>query len=284
MNRLISTILGFAVCSTSAAAWYAELPDGRFVSGFVDDDGNAVLLLRNEMYPGQKVVTRSVFVRLAPDGSIIDTIDLPDRMVSGFWRLTDRRLVLSSSDVPDQTGVSAGHLELIELTSSGEIKRIWGWNTRDQPDGMDVSSTVAHDGKAWALHSRGERPGSHPDSLFDRLHIWWGDIEPPEAEMDGEAILRFGDAEDDGLWRHSWELGYPIPVFLDSNGPVFSVVWKDRTYILHMAEDGSVEHRIRVCGEESEGRSGWQPNERVQWSRTDEHLRAYHFPDLGLSG
>lgn len=73
-------------------------------------------------------------------------------------------------------------------------------------------------------------------------------------------------------------------MFLDSSGPVLSVVWKDRTYIVHVADDGSVEHKILLFGDTSERRSGWQPEERMQWSWTDEHLRAYRLPNLGLSG
>ncbi len=289
-KRLILTILGLAFCSISVAQtpWDIELPDGQFVGGFVEDEGNAVALL-NRRAPDWWRSERaswsaedgSFFARLAPDGSIIDTIDLPDRRATGVWRLADRRLALFSSDMPDQNHVSAWHRELIELAVDGEIKRIWGWNTRDRPD-WSMSLTVADDGRAWAIHSRGELPGSK-GSHFDRLYISWGDGEPPEGEIDGEVVLRFGDAEDDGLWRHAWELGYPSPVFLDSIGPVFSVVWKDRTYLVHMDEDGSVERRIRVFGDESERRSGWQPDERVQWSWTDEYLRAYHLPDLGLS-
>ena len=293
MNRLILATLGFAVCSVAAAqparypGWQIELPDGAFVRGFIEDDGKAVLLLTNKGYPGRRPVRESVLVRLARDGSIVDMIDLPGRTASNFWRLADGRLGLSSNDTrdwSDPNDVSARHQELLELTPNGEIKRIWGWSTRDRPDWEYTYSTMSYDGEAWALYTRGQQPGSFPDEIYDRLIVQWGDLDPPEAEIDGEAVIRFDDAEDDGLWRHAWELGYPGPVFLDSNGPVFSVVWKDRTYILHMADDGSVEHKIPLFDGTSEERWGWQPEERVQWSRTDEHLRAYRLPELGLSG
>ena len=298
MNPLVLATLGFAVYSVAAAqparhrlteGWQIELPDGRFVGGFIEDDGNAVLLLRNEAYPGRRIERESVLVRLAPDGLIVDTIGLPGRMASNFSRLADGRLELSSSDTPDwgdPNDVSARHEELLELTPNGEIKRIWGLNTRDRPDWDPEYTyfTMSYDGEAWALYTRGQQPGSFPEEIYDRLIIQWGDLDPPEAETDGEAEIRFDDAEDDGLWRHAWELGYPGPVFLDSSGPVLSVAWKDRTYVVHIADDGSVEHRIPLFGETSEGRSGWQPDERVQWSWTDEHLRAYRLPELGLSG
>lgn len=287
MNRWILTILGFAVCSTSAAqtAWDVELPDGRYVGGVIEDDGTAVVLL-NRRAPdwwrldrgSGRAEERSFFVRLAPDGSIIDTINLPGRKGRSFWELTDGPLVLESSEPQDRDGVSAIHTEFIELTPGGDIRRIWGWSTRDRPDWLWMGFMPASDGKAWALYPVGE-----PDlGVIDRLYFPWGDLEPAEAEVDGEVVLPFGDSEGDG-WRPA-EGQSPYPVFLDSSGPVFSVVWKDRTYILHMAEDGSVKHRIRVFGHEYEKRSAWQSNERVQWSWTDEHLRAYHLPDLGLSG
>ena len=295
MNRLILATLGFAVCSVATAqtaphrlpeGWQIELPDGQFVGGFIEDDGKAVLLLRHVGYPGHRVATaESYFVRLAPDGSIIDTIDPAGRMASSLQALDHGLLSLGTRE-PLEDGSSVLHRELIELTESGEIRRIWGLNTRDRPDWDPEYTyfTMSYDGEAWALYTRGQQAGSFPEEIYDRLIVQWGDLDPPEAETDGEAVIRFDDAENDGLWRHAWELGYPSPVFLDSNGPVFSVVWKDRTYIVHIAHDGSVAHKILLFGERSEERSGWQPEERVQWSRTDEHLKAYHLPDLGLAG
>ncbi len=287
MNRWLLTILGFAVCSTSAAqtAWDIELPDGDFVGGFVEDDGDAVVLL-NRRAPdwwrsdraSESAEGGSFFVRLASDGSISGTIDMPKRSATGLSRLDHGLLWLGTKDTVDQAGVSAIHEEFVELTPTGRVARIWGWNPRDRPDWRWAGFIPSSDGKAWALYPVGE-----PDlGVIDRLHFRWGDLEPAEAEIDGEVVLRFGDSAGE-TWRPV-EGESPAPVFLDSSGPVFSVYWKDRTYILHMAEDGSVKHRIRVFGEESERSTVWQDDERVQWSRTDEHLRAYHLPDLGLSG
>jgi hypothetical protein len=295
MNRWILATLAFAVCSIATAqpvrhrlpeGWQIELPDGEFVGGFIEDDGNAVVLLRTTTYPGNRVEKeKSYFVRLASDGSIIDTIDPAGRLASHVQALDHGLLSLGTRE-PLEDGSSVLHRELIELTESGEIRRVWGLNTRDRPDWDPEYTyfTMSYDGAAWALYTRGQQPGSSPEEIYDRLIVQWGDLDPPEAETDGEAVIRFDDAESDGLWRHAWELGYPGPVFLDSSGPVLSVVWKDRTYIVHIADDGSVEHRIPLFGETSEGRSGWQPDERVQWSWTDEHLRAYRLPELGLSG
>lgn len=284
MYRLTLMLLGFAVCSASAArtAWQTELPAGRLVGGVIEDNGNAVVLLRNEMYPGQRIVKESVFVRLAPDGSIIDTIDLPGRMASGLRRLAGDRLLLSSSDQPDHDGISAMHRELIELGPSGGLRRLWGWDTRNRPDWEYGYFVPSYDGRSWALHHQGEQRGS-PGNVVDRLYIKWGDLGPDVPEIDAGVELRFGDSEDDGLWLHVEELGYPGPVFLDSDGPVFAVFWKDRTYVLHMADDGSVKQKVRVFADASERLHRWQWYERVLWSRTDDELRAYYLPELGLS-
>lgn len=303
MKQSILTMLALAFLPPpwTHASQEIELPDGRLVGGFVEDDGRAVLLLNRRARDwwrlergGWNPEEGSFFVRLAPGGSIIDAIDLPNRSAQGLSTLDGGLLFLQSMDPADENGFSAIHREFLDLTADGQLRKVWGWNTRSRKDWLYTYFSASSDGRAWALHYQGEPPASR-GSVVDRLYIKWGDLEPPDAEIDGEVVLRFGDSEEDGPWELAEELGYPYPIFLDSDGPVFSVVWKDRTYIIHMAEDGTVKHKIHVFGEEFkersnrqpdvlEGRAGWQSHERVLWSRKDERLSAYHLPDLGLSG
>lgn len=161
MNRWLLTMLGFAVCSTSAAqtAWDIELPDGEYVGGFVEDDGNAVVLL-NRRAPdwwrsdraSESAEGGSFFVRLASDGSVSDTIDMPKRSAKGLSPLDHGLLRLTTVDtweaVKDQNGVTAGHTEFVKLTSGGEIERMWGWKTRDRSDWQWMGFLAASDGRA----------------------------------------------------------------------------------------------------------------------------------------
>ncbi len=285
----------YLCCCLAAAPLLADeglvLPEAEYVSGYIEDDGRAVLLFRPVFGAGQifddVIAEGSFFLRLGADGSFLDAVELPETRVRRMRKLENGRIWLTSVKGPlDNGGYGAWTEEVIEILPGGDVKQIWSWDTREWPALIDAAFEVSPDGEAWAVAER--ESGELENPLFDRVEIELGDFASSKADVRRRITVHFDEPGTYGPWDE------PDPAYwfrlLDSDGPVVQLPWVDsasgdgRLYTVHIGEEDEVSYRFEVFPGRGEGVRSWQVAERVLWSETNSQLRAYHLPDLGLSG
>ncbi len=273
------------------------LPRSEYVDGYIEDDGRAVLLFRPVLRPGQIfddfLAEGSFFLRFATDGSLLDTVELPDTEARRMRKLENGRIWLTSVKGPlDDAGYGAWTEEVIEILPGGDVKQIWSWDNREWPNLTEVVFEVSPDGEAWAVAER--ESGEVEIPLFDRVEIRLGDFASSKADVKRLITVHFDEPGTYG----PWDEGNPLYWFrlLDSEGPVLQLPWVDsddgeiHVYTVHINEDGEASHLFELFPEDDEGQLRWQGEDRVVWSakKSSEtksgELRAYHLPDLGVSG
>ncbi len=291
----------YLCCCLAAAPLLADeglvLPEAEYVSGYIEDDGRAVLLFRPVFGAGQifddVIAEGSFFLRLGADGSLLDAVELPETRVRRMRKLRNGRIWLTSVKGPlDNGGYGAWTEEVIEILPGGDVKQVWSWDNREWPNLAEAAFEVSPDGEVWAVAERESGDVDHP--LFDRVEIRLGDFTSRKAVVKRRVAVHFDEPGTYGPWDE------PEPAYwfslLDSEGPVLQLPWAEsddgdfHVYTVHIDEDDEASHPFELFPGDDEWEFGWQGAAHVLWSATKSsetksgELRAYHLPDLGLSG
>lgn len=281
---MILLLLGFALLIAGAPAVAADgvaLLPGKFVGGFVEDDGTTILLsTRYGLDNG--LDDDSTILRIAEGAAKVESFKLPNVAGRSLLRLADGRLLLWGLWGPrDRDGHGVLAHQILQLRAGGEVRQVWEWSSLDHPAWLDEHDfAISQDGKLWGTAVRvRERAGGEP--VYARLDIALGTTRKRRAKIARTVSVRFDDVG--GAWvPPAADLtGWTI---LDSRGPVIAVSWaaQSQDFIVHCAEECN--HKVPLFGRPEERPGVWQASDRILWSSTKGAWRAYHLWDLGLSG
>ena len=166
-------------------------------------------------------------------------------------------------------------MEILQRGTSETLATSWTWRDWDfwVTRGMhfEYLHSVAPDGVFWGAVGGGSL------ASFDRTQA------PKAKNLRIESLVLGSERSDTEEW-----LSPPHPLILDSSGgPVVLVGWNYRgAYVVRFASDEGVSKVVPILFENDILEYGfhWQWAERVLWAETSLYWKAYHLPDLGLSG
>ncbi len=288
---------GMAFCGLSLAAATAatarpaesipvpgvEEPDGP--SGFVGNDGQVVLLAKNDSGQVHLLIWKGTGVR---------RLDLPgalDGLLHGTEPLSDDRFVLRS--VPDDGSSHGGPVstQIYRLTGTGKARLLW---TASEADYARSRIRISGDGKVWGVMAPsraakktndGRRIRSKSRNVVSGIHFAFGNFKSPKIRR--KYAVMFHDWVDD---RDIEGTGQATNfIFLDSDGPVLVAPYADYMYLLRFGDSGVTSQQIEPMKPLMKAVAGvvwleWQDEDRVLWSGGTGEWLAWNLWDLGLSG
>ncbi len=259
------------VCVASAHGTDSvELPPGKLVSGVVEDDGTALILITGDRFDPDDGSSLLLFSQ-----NRTETFDLPGFLATSLIPLGGDRVLLNGRiGPPDIKGSLDVAMAVVEPGRNGELRRPWGWQSRDfwVTHGMhwEYFHDMAPDAQLWGAVGAGSA------ASFDRAQA------PNAKELRVESVVLGSERSDTAEW-----LVPPDLIILHSDGPVVLTPWNCRgAYIVHFSESGGIARIVPVLLDNGvvEYEFRWQSTEKVLWARTPLYWKAYHLPDLGLSG
>ncbi len=259
--RTLGTVFScfFTFFPGAAFADDMALPSGSVFGGFVEEDGDFLLL----MQAGRD----SFFVRSL--GRRTEILPLPGIEARSLARLADGELLMSSLKGSKTAGDRTARLDIVKLRGT-QIRYVRGLSTPVVGYHYELPA-VSGDGRLWAMEAG---DGSYS---FGRLGKT-GTGERTVTRVEDPAV---GQRVDMG----KWDMEPPAPVVLDSEGPIVLTPWNEGAYILHFTENGSSPYILPILFgdgvEEYDFR--WQWGEQVLWARSSLYWKAYHLWDFGLS-
>ena len=271
---LLGTLGALATAGHSADTTLAGY---EVVDGFVEDGGTAFLLYRR----GPVSSASSVLVRVGSDGTIADSIELPEVWGKSLRRHASGGLLLWSLKGPrDRDGYGVLVREVVELRRNGQLRQVWEWNSDRYPTWLDVHAfSFPGDGRVWGVAAPGLRRREQGALMYGGLEIALGDFRKRQAKVARTLSVRFEEPQEVRKWAAEEWGGW---VILESRGPVLAVSWRGREFVVHCGKR-ECRHRMPLFRREEERLSFWHLRDKIMWSSTPKAWRAYHLWDLGLA-
>ena len=272
--------LALAPLRAASANEIIDLPRGRVTGGYVENDGDALLIIQ----PGD--VVDSLALILSHDGGR-STKRIPNLHATLEHRLPDGRLLLSGTRGPySRDGYGILVYQMVRVTEEEIVELLWEWQGDSSGVWGDESLQFSHDGTIW-----GRAEKLDVGEIRGRVFRFGA---PSSGGLERTAPVGFAEADErrTRLPREDWlrplEPG-PEFLFLNSAGPVVAIPYNEGAYIVRFL--GATAEAKRFAADRSsstyligsqEHFSVWQPDEGLLWSNDYSTWRAYDLRDLDL--
>ena len=281
-NVAAASLLALAIAPPPAAfaRQIIELPHGIVSGGYVEDNGNALLVIQPPRTEPPSDGD-SVVMQLSRGGHR-ETKRIPKLHASLYKRLSEGRLLLAGVRGPYSRG-GYGRLvyQIIRVSEGDMVDVLWEWEGDGGGQWREGGLEFSNDGRIWG-HVTTLRVGRKVRGRTFRFGS------PPSTEFHYETRIAFPEID-----RYQADVNNPPFLILDSDGPLVLAPYHNGAYLVRIDGAAALEFRYLANERESEGWRDnvatqlyfhWQPRERILWGRgSSTPWYAYDLSDVDLS-